>query len=98
LQSGGLIHVAAAGETSWHGFACAIVEGLRERGIRLTVERVAPISTDQYPAKAPRPLNSRLDLMRLQSVFGITPPHWQEALSLELDRLAAEFGTATDRG
>ena len=98
LQSGGIVHVAAAGETSWHGFACAIVEGLRERGVKLAVERVAPISTDQYPTKARRPLNSRLDLTRLQSVFGITPPHWREALSLELDRLAAEFGTAPDRG
>ena len=97
-QSGGIVHVAAAGETSWHAFACAIVEGLRERGVRLAVERVAPISTDQYPTKARRPLNSRLDLTRLQSVFGITPPRWQEALSLELDRLAAEFGTAPDRG
>ena len=44
-QSGGIVHVAAAGETSWHGFACAIVEGLRERGVKLTVERVR---TDQH--------------------------------------------------
>jgi dTDP-4-dehydrorhamnose reductase len=98
LQSGGLVHVAAAGETSWHGFACAIVEGLRERGISLAVEHVAPISTDQYPTKARRPLNSRLDLTRLQSVFGVTPPHWREALSPELDQLAREFGNAPDRG
>jgi dTDP-4-dehydrorhamnose reductase len=97
-QCGGLVHVAAAGETSWHGFACAIVEGLTERGIRLAVEHVAPISTDQYPTKARRPRNSRLDLARLQSVFGITPPHWQEALSPELDRLAQEFGDAWGRG
>ena len=89
-QSGGLVHVAAAGETSWHGFACAIVEGLKARGIKLAVEQIAPISTDQYPTKARRPRNSRLDLTRLQSVFGITPPHWQEALALELDRLAGE--------
>jgi dTDP-4-dehydrorhamnose reductase len=97
-QSGGLVHVAAAGATSWHGFACAIVEGLRERGIRLAAERVAPISTDQYPTKARRPLNSRLDLTRLQSAFGMMPPHWQMALSPELDQLAAEFSSAPDGG
>jgi dTDP-4-dehydrorhamnose reductase len=97
-RSGGLVHVAAIGEASWHGFACAIVEGLKARGITLAVQHVAPISTDQYPTKARRPHNSRLDLTRLQSVFGVTPPHWQEALSLELDQLAREFGNAPDRG
>ena len=91
-RSGGVVHVAASGEASWHGFACAIVEGLKARGIKLAVEQVVPISTDQYPTKARRPRNSRLDLTRLQSVFGITPPHWQDALSPELDRLAQELG------
>jgi dTDP-4-dehydrorhamnose reductase len=91
-QSGGLVHVAAAGETSWHGFACAIVEGLKARAVRLAVERITPISTDRYPTKARRPHNSRLDVTRLRSVFGVEPPPWQEALAPELDRLAPEFG------
>jgi dTDP-4-dehydrorhamnose reductase len=90
-QCGGLVHVAASGEVSRHRFACAIVEGLRTRGIRLAVERIVPISSDDYPTKAPRPHNSRLDLTRLQKVFGIRPPHWQIALSRELDHLAAEW-------
>ena len=90
-RSGGLVHLAAAGETSWHGFACAIVEGLKARGIKLSVEQVVPISTDQYPTKARRPHNSRLDLTRLRSVFDVTPPSWQDALAAELDRLAQEF-------
>jgi dTDP-4-dehydrorhamnose reductase len=100
-QSGSLVHVAATGETSWHGFAGAIVEGLRARGVRLAVERVIPISTDEYPTKARRPHNSRLDLTRLRSVFGVTPPHWREALVAELDRLVQEFRDppgAADRG
>ena len=90
-RSGGVVHMAASGEVSWHGFACAIVDGLKARGVELAVEQVVPISTDQYPTKARRPRNSRLDLTRLQSVFGITPPHWQDALSPELDRLAREL-------
>jgi dTDP-4-dehydrorhamnose reductase len=100
-QAGGLVHVAAAGETSWHGFAGAIVAGLRERGVRLAVEHVIPISTDQYPTRARRPHNSRLDLTRLHSVFGVTPPDWQAALAPELDQLAQEFRDlpdTTDRG
>jgi dTDP-4-dehydrorhamnose reductase len=97
-EAGGLVHLAAAGETSWHGFACAIVEGLRARGLPLMVERVTPITTDQYPSKARRPHNSRLDLTRLQSAFGIKPRHWREALASELDVVAAEFRAAPGRG
>jgi dTDP-4-dehydrorhamnose reductase len=89
--AGGLVNVAASGETSWHGFATAIVEGLRARGVGLAVENVAPIRTDEYPTKAKRPANSRLDLARLQSVFGLTTPRWDAALAVELDHLAREL-------
>ncbi|HXD12817.1 MAG TPA: sugar nucleotide-binding protein, partial [Xanthobacteraceae bacterium] len=40
------------------------------------------------PARAARPRNSRLDLGRLENLFGITPPPWQEALVAELDKIA----------
>jgi dTDP-4-dehydrorhamnose reductase len=89
--AGGLVHLAASGVTSWHGFAGAIVEGLRARGIRLAAERIIPICTEEYPTRAIRPLNSRLDLTRLAIVFGISPPKWEAALSDELDRLAKEL-------
>ena len=97
-RSGGVVHMAASGEVSWHGFASAIVEGLKARGLKLAIEQVVPISTDQYPTKAQRPRNSRLNLTRLQSVFDITPPSWQDALSPELNHLAREFGSAQSGG
>ena len=89
--AGGLVHLAASGETSWFGFGEAIVDGLEGRDVALAVERIVPISTDDYPTKARRPLNSRLDCGRLQRVFGITPAAWQIALAPELDRLAREL-------
>jgi dTDP-4-dehydrorhamnose reductase len=97
-RSGRVIHVAASGEVSWHGLGGAIVEGLKGRGIKLAVEQIVPIGTDEYPAKARRPRNSRLDLTRLHSVFGITPTHWRDALSPELDRLAQEFSNTPGGG
>ena len=97
-RAGGVVHLAASGETSWHGFACAIVEGLKARGIALAVERITPIASEDYPAKAPRPRNSRLDLSRLRTVFGLTPLSWQNALASELDRLARELTTSTSNG
>jgi dTDP-4-dehydrorhamnose reductase len=90
-EAHGRIHLAAAGEASWHEFARQIIAGLRSRGVSLMVEEILPIPTLEYPLPAQRPLNSRLNLNRLQAVFGIGPPHWQEALEPELDRLAQEL-------
>jgi dTDP-4-dehydrorhamnose reductase len=91
VAANGLVHLAASGETSWYDFASAIVVGLRSRGVPLAVKRILPIRTDQYPTPATRPQNSRLDLGRLRRVFGITPPPWDMALTVELDRLAREL-------
>jgi dTDP-4-dehydrorhamnose reductase len=90
-RADGLVHLAASGETSWHGFAGEIIEGLRARGRRLAVERVVPIRTDEYPTGARRPHNSRLALARLQAVFGVTPPDWRSALARELDAITPEL-------
>jgi dTDP-4-dehydrorhamnose reductase len=85
---GGIINVAASGETSWFDFATAIVDRLTARGDRLLVKRIVPIRTQDYPAKAPRPHNSRLDLTRLSRHFGIVPPSWETALAVELAHTA----------
>jgi dTDP-4-dehydrorhamnose reductase len=94
MHVGGLVHLAASGETSWYGFACAIVEGLKARGVALAVERIVPIASDDYPTQARRPQNSRLDLSRLKTIFAIGPPPWQTALTLELDWLARKLTAA----
>jgi dTDP-4-dehydrorhamnose reductase len=86
---GGMLHIANAGSTSWHGFASSIVQGLRERNVEIKALDVVPIRTGEFQAKAARPLESRLDLARLAGAFGIKMPSWQQALSDELDELAA---------
>jgi dTDP-4-dehydrorhamnose reductase len=96
--TGGLLNLAAAGETSWHGFALAIVEGLRARGLTMAVEKITPLTTAEYPVKAKRPANSRLDLTRLHRVFGVTTPPWEDALQVELDRLADELASPMESG
>ena len=84
----GVVHMSNSGETSWHGFACAIVDGLRRRGGRLAVATVAAIETSDFPTKAVRPHNSRLDTSRLYRVFGLKMADWENALDRELDDLA----------
>ncbi|NWG25689.1 MAG: dTDP-4-dehydrorhamnose reductase [Pseudorhodoplanes sp.] len=83
-----VVHLCASGETTWFGFASAIVDGLRARGVALAVKRIVPIASDDHPAKARRPKNSRLSLERLRRVFGIEPPRWDEMLPAELERVA----------
>ncbi|MCG2631511.1 dTDP-4-dehydrorhamnose reductase [Bradyrhizobium sp. WYCCWR 13023] len=88
-RRGGVVNLVCTGETSWHGFATAIVSGLQARGAKFAVKEIIPIPSDQFPVKAKRPFNSRLDLTRLRERFGITPPSWQQALDRELDALKA---------
>jgi dTDP-4-dehydrorhamnose reductase len=90
-RANGLVHLATSGETSWHGFAGAIVDGLNARGVPLKAQTIVPIRTEDYPTKANRPANSRLDMTRMQRVFGLTTPNWQQALAIELDVLAREL-------
>ncbi len=88
-HDGGVVNLVCGGETSWHGFASAIVTGLRERGVTLAAETITPIAAAEFPTKAKRPGNSRLDLSRLRERFGIAPPSWQDALEAELDEFVA---------
>jgi dTDP-4-dehydrorhamnose reductase len=86
----GLVHLATAGHTSWHCFAVTIVEGLKARHTPVKAERIIPIPTEDYPTKAVRPRNSRLDLARMKDLFGIEPPQWEAALAVELDLLVQQ--------
>ena len=72
----GLYHLTCQGETSWWGFAQRIIElaGYAER------VRVLPITTADYPTPAKRPAYSVLSNAKLERVFGICLPHWEEGL------------------
>jgi dTDP-4-dehydrorhamnose reductase len=85
----GLVHLTNSGSTSWHGFASAIIDGLRKRDVALKAGQVASITTADYPTIAVRPANSRLDLGRLERVYGLVPPAWPDALATELDHFLA---------
>jgi dTDP-4-dehydrorhamnose reductase len=87
----GTLHMSNVGETSWHGFACSIVEGLRAHGVPLVTRKIVPIATTDFPTKAKRPFNSRLDLTRLNQQLGIQMPHWREALAHELADLTTGY-------
>jgi dTDP-4-dehydrorhamnose reductase len=70
----GLYHVTARGDTSWHGFAQAIVSAA---GIDADV---IPIQSSEYPSAARRPAYSVLDSTRFAQVFGFDLPGWSADL------------------
>jgi dTDP-4-dehydrorhamnose reductase len=88
-RGNGLVHLTNSGSTSWHGFASAIVDGLRARNVALKAREVTAIATADYPTKAVRPANSRLALDRLRVAYGIVPLAWEEAIASELDKFLA---------
>jgi dTDP-4-dehydrorhamnose reductase len=85
----GIYHLAAAGETSWHGFAQAIVRGAASRGcsLKLAADAIRPIPTSDYPLPAKRPANSRLDTARLRNTFGLVLPDWHQGLNHVLTQI-----------
>lgn len=80
----GLWHLTAQGETSWHGFAEAIVERAYALGRIERQPRIVPIATADYPTPAHRPAYSRLDCSRLEHEAGIRLPDWETALAAVL--------------
>lgn len=82
----GLYHLAAAGETSWYGYARHVLEQAQLRGLTLRVRpgQVLAIPSSAYSVPAQRPKNSRLDTTRLARELGIVLPRWQEGKLLQL--------------
>jgi len=85
----GLFHMTAADQTSWHGFASAIVDSARAtRGDAVKVRTIEAIDSDAYPTPARRPAWSVLDNGRFDRRFGLARLDWRRALALVMDDLA----------
>jgi len=75
----GTYHATGGGFTNWHSFAEAIfTEAAQHGGPR---PKVHPITTDDYPTKAKRPADGRLDNGKLLRVFGVALPAWEAGLA-----------------
>jgi dTDP-4-dehydrorhamnose reductase len=86
-EYGGVFHAAGSGETTWHGLACAAFEEAARYGAK--VPEVAPINTGDWPTKAKRPADSRMDCSKLYQVFGVKMPAWRDSLAKTIDAVYA---------
>lgn len=83
----GVYHCAGQGDTSWAGFAAEVFAQSRARGgPSASVRR---ISTADFPTRATRPANSRLDCAKLRADYGVEMRPWRQALGACLDEIAA---------
>ncbi len=67
----GIYHFSNEGVCSWYDFAKEIVAQTGSNCI------VNPVTSEQFPTKAPRPHYSVLDKSKIKATFGIEIPHWR---------------------
>ncbi len=85
----GTCHLSAAGHTSRCEFAQAIIRLMQE--VSATPDgwaKVKPITTEQYPLPARRPLHPVTNKDRIKRLFGVEMPHWEDQLRAFLTGLA----------
>lgn len=74
----GTYHLCAAGQTSWHGFAKAIID-LMPPDTRKCRE-VEAITSAEYPTPTKRPAYSVMSAAKLERAFGLRLPDWHDSL------------------
>jgi dTDP-4-dehydrorhamnose reductase len=77
----GIYHATNEGICTWYEFACEI---FRQAGVKI---EVTPVPASEYPAKAKRPENSRLDKSKLTENGFERLPSWQDALGRYLKEI-----------
>jgi dTDP-4-dehydrorhamnose reductase len=88
----GLYHLAAGGETNWYAYAHYATERAIELGfpMKLRPERIVAIKSAEYPGRARRPTNSRLDTSKARKTFSLVLPDWRAEVNQVLEQLAAK--------
>jgi dTDP-4-dehydrorhamnose reductase len=84
---GGVYHCTNGGDTTWFGFAQAIMEEIGQ-----DPAKVKPVTTAEFPRPAPRPAYSVLSARRWTDA-GLTPLRpWRDALAAAFAAHPAELG------
>lgn len=88
-QLSGLYHLAASGETSWHAYATFVIEQARQAGLAVKVapSAIHAVASSEFPTAARRPLNSRLNTLKLRSAFNLYLPSWHDGVSRMLNEV-----------
>jgi dTDP-4-dehydrorhamnose reductase len=80
----GLYHLCASGQTSWHGFARAIVDLMPAEDKKC--REVEAIASAEYPTPTKRPAYSVMSTAKLERVFALHLPDWPDSLQLVMEK------------
>jgi dTDP-4-dehydrorhamnose reductase len=86
----GTYHLTNSGVASWYDFAVAIFEEAQVQDYSLSVKRVVPINTADYPTPAKRPHYSVLDNGKIDTFLPTPRNHWRQ----DLRQVLSEFRLA----
>ncbi|WP_343681387.1 dTDP-4-dehydrorhamnose reductase [Chryseobacterium arthrosphaerae] len=78
----GIFHFSNYPETTWFEFAQKIAE-FSKSSIKLN-----PLTTEQYPTPAKRPVRSTMSLDKIEETYKIEPKHWENSLEECVETLA----------
>jgi dTDP-4-dehydrorhamnose reductase len=83
-----LLHVASPSQATWHELAAEVFR-LSSHGFK---GELRSITTAEYPTRARRPANSRLDSQRLNDRLSIRLPDWHNSLPQVIEELERDPG------
>jgi dTDP-4-dehydrorhamnose reductase len=85
----GTYNITSDGYTSWHGYACFILDQAIHLKYKTTLisKNIKGISTYKIPKEAKRPMNSRLDNTKFKNTFMLNIPHWEDEVKKSLKEL-----------
>ena len=81
----GVYHLAGIGHTSRYEWAKQIIAHDPNKSEQV-VETIIPVTSEEFPTKAIRPLFSALDTTKLLNAFHLTIPSWEESLQLAMKK------------
>lgn len=87
IAGGETYHLAGTGDATWFELAEHIFAQCARLGLPWAT--VTPVITADYPTKATRPANSRLDSTRFTAATGFVMPGWRASVDETIARLAA---------
>ena len=78
----GTYHLTSLGVTDWHTYTLKILDCMQLKGIKtaLNSNDIKPISSLNYPMEALRPINSSLNTEKIQYIFDLKLPFWEQAV------------------
>jgi dTDP-4-dehydrorhamnose reductase len=82
----GTYHLALDGETNWYEYACFITDEAIRLGLKTTMtsQDIKLISSDEHPAAAKRPMNSRFNATKIKNTFMLEFLDWKQEAAIAL--------------